>query len=253
MIGDDEVEVWFADPAAIDAGAVAILDAGERARMERFVFERDRQLFLAAHALVRRSLSRHADVAPDAWRFRAENGEKPVIAGPAPVPPLSFNLSHCRGLVACAIARGREVGVDVERIAELPRDLIDTIASPAEAAALRALPAAAQAERFFTLWTLKEAYVKARGQGLALPVEEACFYFGAPGAPGAPGALSPPGAPGAPGVLSPPLAPPRFVPGPPLADDPAAWMFVRLRPTQEHCAALCIARPPARATQHWAR
>ena len=233
MIGDDEVEVWFADPAEVDAGAVALLDADERARMGRFMFERDRQLFLAAHALVRRTLSRHADVDPAAWRFAAEEGGRPVLAGPAPVPPLCFNLSHCRGLVACAIARDRHVGVDVERVAELPRDLIDSITSPAEAAALRSLPAEAQAERFFTLWTLKEAYVKARGQGLALPVEEACFYFGAPGERGG--------------------ATPRFGPGPALADDPAAWMFVRLKPTLEHCAALCIGRPPARVTQFWAR
>jgi 4'-phosphopantetheinyl transferase len=233
VIGDAEVELWFADPAEIDAGAIELLDAGERARMERYKFERDRQLFLAAHALVRRALSRHADVHPAAWRFATESGGKPVLAGPAPVPPLCFNLSHCRGLVACAIARDRHVGVDVERVAELPRELIDSIASPDEAIALRSLPAAAQPERFFTLWTLKEAYVKARGQGLALPVEEACFYFGAPGGPGG--------------------ATPRFVPGPQLADDPAAWMFVRLRPTLEHCAALCIGRPPARVTQFWAR
>lgn len=230
-LGEGDVEVWFADPAVIDAAAITLLDAEERARMARFVFERDQRLYLAAHALVRRALSRHADVDPAAWRFVAEEGGRPVLAGPAPVPPLRFNISHCRGLVACAIARDRDVGVDVERIADLPRDLIDRIASPAEAAALRALPAAAQAERFFTLWTLKEAYVKARGKGLALPVEQACFYFDAPGAG----------------------APPRFVPGPELADRPAAWMFVRLRPTPEHCSALCIGHPPARVIQRWER
>ncbi len=240
MTGEGGVEVWFADPAEIDDAAIALLDEGERERMERFLFERDRRLYLAAHALVRRALSRHADVDPAAWRFAAEEGGRPVLAGPAPVPPLRFNLSHCRGLVACAIARERDVGIDVERITELPRELIDRIASPGEAAALRALPAGAQPERFFTLWTLKEAYVKARGLGLALPVEQACFYFDAPGS-GAPGSAAPGSA-----------APPRFEPGPALADDPAAWMFVRLRPTPEHCAALCIGRPPARVTERWA-
>jgi 4'-phosphopantetheinyl transferase len=229
---EDEVEVWFADPADASDAEVALLDAEERARMERFLFERDRRLYLAAHVLLRRTLSRHAGVDPAAWRFTAEDGGKPVLAGPAPVPPLRFNLSHCRGLVGCAVARDREIGVDVEAVAEMPHDLIDRISSPAEAAALRALPAAAQPERFFTLWTLKEAYVKARGLGLALPVEEACFHFDADDRL-------------------------RFDPGPALDDDPAAWTFVRLRPTPGHCAALCIARPPARRparlTQHWAR
>ena len=230
----DEVELWLADPADAGDAALALLDVEERARMGRFVFEKDRRLYLAAHALVRRALSRRAAVDPAAWRFVAEAGGRPVIAGPAPVPPLRFNLSHCKGLVACAVAEGRDVGVDVEALGELPRDLIDRICAPAEAAALRALPPEAQPERFFTLWTLKEAYVKARGQGLALPVEEACFELAAPGTPGA-------------------EAPPRFRPGPVLDDDPAAWMFVRLRPTPAHCAAVCIARPPARLVLRWDR
>lgn len=232
----DEVELWLADPADAGDAALALLDEGERERMGRFVFEKDRRLYLAAHALVRRALSRRAPVDPAAWRFAAEDGGRPVIAGPAPVPPLRFNLSHCAGLVACAIAEGRDVGVDVEPLAEVPRDLIDRICAPAEAAALRALPPAAQPERFFTLWTLKEAYVKARGLGLALPVEEACFELGAPGAPGAPDADAP-----------------RFRPGPALDDDPAAWLFVRLRPTPAHCAAVAIARPPARLVLRWDR
>jgi 4'-phosphopantetheinyl transferase len=227
----DEVEVWFADPADVDDAAAALLDDDERARMARFLFERDRRLFLAAHALVRRTLSRHADVAPAAWRFTTEAGGRPVLAEPA---PLRFNLSHCHGLVACAVARDRDEGGDVERVVELPHELIDRICSPAEAAALRALPAAARPERFFTLWTLKEAYVKARGLGLALPVEQACFHLDPPGAPGADAAL-------------------RFEPGPALEDDAAAWMFVRLRPTPAHCAAVCVARPPARVRRYWAR
>jgi 4'-phosphopantetheinyl transferase len=224
----DDVEVWFADPADTDEGEAALLDDGERARRGRFVFERDRRLYLAAHALVRRTLSRHADVEPAAWRFTTEDGGKPVIAGPAPVPPLRFNLSHCRGLVACAVAHGREVGVDVELVAGVPEGLVERICAPAEAAALRSLPAEAQPERFFALWTLNEAYVKARGLGLALPVEQVGFGFGEGGEV-------------------------RFEPDPALGEDPAAWQIVRMFPTPGHCAAVCIARPPAVVVQRWAR
>jgi 4'-phosphopantetheinyl transferase len=222
------VEVWFADPADANEAAEALLDDGERARMGRFVFEKDRRLYLAAHALVRRTLSRHADVDPAAWRFATEEGGKPVIAGPSGAPPLRFNLSHCRGLVACAVARDREVGVDVEPRADVPEGLVDRICTPAEAAALRALPPSAQPDRFFTLWTLKEAYVKARGLGFALPVEQVGFGFGD-------------------GDTL------RFEPDPALGEDPAAWLILRLHPTPAHCAALCVARPPAEITQHWAR
>lgn len=224
----DEVEVWFADPATVEEAEAALLDDEERTRMGRFLFERDRRLYLAAHALVRRTLSRHADVEPAAWRFTTEAGGRPVIAGPAVGPAMRFNLSHCRGLVACAVARDREIGVDVELVAEVPEGLVDRICAPAEAAALRALPPAAQPERFFTLWTLKEAYVKARGQGLALPVECAVFELGAGDSL-------------------------RFEPDPALEDDGEAWMFVRLRPTPSHCAAICVSRPPARVVERWAR
>jgi 4'-phosphopantetheinyl transferase len=205
------VELWLADPEhsrepAARAEAYATLDAAERARMAQYAFERDRTLFLTARTLARRALSRHARVAPSEWIFDTSPHGRPFVAGPTPVPPLDFNLSHCDGLVACALtSSGARVGVDVERIAALPVDLIDEICSAREAAALRALPAAARAERFFTL-----------GLGLSLPFEQVEFALD--------------------GEV------PMFLPGPALEDRGEAWRFERLRPTLDHCAALCVSR-----------
>src|SRR5207253_1525523 len=86
------------------------------ARHRRFVFDRDRREYAAAHALLRTSLSRHADVAPESWTFHDEPGGKPSPVLEPGMPNLSCNLSHTRGLVACAIALGHPVGIDVEAI-----------------------------------------------------------------------------------------------------------------------------------------
>jgi 4'-phosphopantetheinyl transferase len=223
----DAIALWLADPARLDdaprdAAAHALLDDDERAREERFLFERDRRLYVAAHALLRTTLSRHAAVAPGAWRFSAEPSGRPVIVAPIPVPPLGFSLTHCPGLVGCAVVAGREIGVDVEAIRDVPHELAASVLAPAESAALAALPIGARAERFYALWTLKEAYVKARGTGLALPLPAIAF------------AIEP--ADGDDVV--------RFEPAPELGDDPARWTFAALRATAGHRAACCVATPP---------
>ena len=108
-------------------------------------------------------------------------GRAPVyVAGPRGKPALEggeieFNVSHSGGLVALAVARGRAVGVDIERITETPprARIAEHFFAPAEVAALRALPADEQTEAFFRCWTRKEAYLKARGDGLS--VELASF------------------------------------------------------------------------------
>ncbi|MGH9333944.1 MAG: 4'-phosphopantetheinyl transferase family protein, partial [Vicinamibacteria bacterium] len=91
--------------------------------------------------------------------------------------PLRFNLSHTSGLIVCLVARGRQVGVDVEdrsRGGEL-LDVADRFFSPFEVQALRALPEEDQIDRFFFYWTLKESYIKARGLGLAIPLSQFSF------------------------------------------------------------------------------
>jgi len=230
QLGADEVHVWLAwtdavDPVA-DARCATLLSAEERARHDRFHFERDRQLYRVAHALVRTSLSRYAPVAPAAWRFVATpHGRPELLPGNGGVP-LRFNLSHTRGLVACVVSLAREVGVDVEA-EERPGNPLDRVSdhfAPAEVAALRALPAAAQPTRFFTLWTLKEAYIKARGLGLAIPLDR--FSFEVPASSSTPITIA-------------------FTP--PIDDDPASWHFESMQPGPRHFLA-CAARRRAGET-----
>lgn len=145
----------------------AFLDEKERARAARFYFEDDRRSYVAAHALLRAALSKRADRPPQDWRFAAAARGKPYLLDPP--CDLRFSLTHTRGMAAVAIAEGVEVGVDVEsadRRADSMK-LAERFFAPEEVALLRTLDGAARREAFFAIWTLKEAVVKATGQGLA--------------------------------------------------------------------------------------
>lgn len=148
---------------------MAQLSAEERAQHARFVQAHDRRDYAAAHALLRSALSFYDPRPPASWTFVAGEWGKPRLASPE---RLTFNLSHTRGLVACAIGHGADngpdIGIDVESVNEAID--IEAIAqhnfSPREVAQLMALPAHQRAERFIDFWTLKEAYVKATGNGI---------------------------------------------------------------------------------------
>ncbi len=161
------------------AASLSSLSDDERARSARFVFDRDRVEYAAAHALLRTSLSVYAEGEPAAWIFGREPGGKPVLAA-AHGAALAFNLAHTRGLVACAITGGADVGVDVEAVdRDVPDAVIGRVFSAAEQSALRRCPTdASRRERVLELWTLKEAYLKATGLGLARPPRSVCFEIG---------------------------------------------------------------------------
>ena len=221
----DEVHVWYVgvdevgDPCPADDEKTLSLD--EQSRGARFVFEKDRRLYLAAHVLARSVLSKYAAVAPSEWRFESEPGGKPRISGPAGVPALRFNLSHTHGLAAVAVTLDDEIGVDVERITSpVDMDLARNCFSPGEIAWLDSTPAAEQPNRFFEIWTLKEAYLKARGTGLSLPLKE--FSVCAMGDVAA--TISFCGS---------------------IVDDPAAWQFHRSQITPQHQLAVAVRRPTA--------
>lgn len=150
----------------------ALLDESEQARAARFVFEPDRHAYIAAHALLRRALSARVDVAPRDWRFAtAARGKPYLIATPR---DLRFSLSHTRGMTAVAVVEGYEIGVDVEepRGAREPLKLAARFFAADETAALRAIDdEAAQREAFLRIWTMKEAVIKATGQGLACALD----------------------------------------------------------------------------------
>lgn len=171
---------WLPNPSQI-------LAADECERAAHFRLPRDRDRFVAARIVLRVILGHYLSIAPQEIRFSYGPHGKPALATEHAANGLRFNLSHSSGVVLIALARGREVGVDVEYIR--PNLEYDQLAvqffSPAEAAALRALPAERRVAAFFACWTRKEAYVKARGDGLVYPLDRFTVSL----APGEPAAL----------------------------------------------------------------
>ena len=159
----------------------------EIARGERFSFERNRQHFIVARGVLRAILSRYVSVDPSQLGFSYSHYGKPALATAPGRDWLRFNVSHSHELALYAITRGREVGVDIEQLrADVASEAIaERYFSPCEVAMLRTLPAHFRCEAFFTCWTRKEAYIKARGEGLAFPLDR----FDVSLAPGEPAAL----------------------------------------------------------------
>ena len=170
---DRSVEVWLAAPEALAEDGHRLRDElslAEHARMARFRFERDSELYLASHVFLRQVLSLYGPHAPAAWQFDTGVRGRPEIAR-AQQPQgarLRFSLSHTHGLVAVAVARGWDVGVDVERHrADLDVDGLAALALAAPERAWHArLGPAERATAFVTLWTVKEAVLKACGAGI---------------------------------------------------------------------------------------
>src|SRR5262249_32046832 len=152
----DQVHVWYAFTAKCHDPQILrrcenVLSEQERSRCQRFHFDRDRKTFLVAHALVRTVLSNYAPVPPLAWRFTVSTHGKPEIDGGEADLGLRFNLSHTDGLVACAVALRREVGVDVENCDRRPISpgLAERFFAREETAQLDALPAEERRRVFF--------------------------------------------------------------------------------------------------------
>lgn len=184
----EEVHVWR---AWLDAGESevarlrALLSDEERARADRFYFAKDRRHFTVARGLLRALAARYTGRPAELISFTYNEYGKPSLSDEG--AELRFNLSHSKGLALYAFARGREVGVDVEFSREDfgGEEIASRFFSPAEVAALRALPDAEKTRAFFNCWTRKEAYIKAHGLGLSLPLEG----FDVSLAPGQPAAL----------------------------------------------------------------
>ena len=175
-LGPNEVHVWRASLACQPATLhwqEATLAEGEKSRAQRFLFERDRNHYIAGRGILRDLLGKYLSCAPAGLRFRYGPQEKPSLDAEVTPKSAHFNLSHSQGLAVFAFSLGREVGIDLEFIR--PDFATDDIAarffSARELAELRALPAELRGEGFFLCWTRKEAYVKARGAGLHIPLE----------------------------------------------------------------------------------
>jgi len=153
----------------------AALSPEEKDRAGRFVQERHRQQYILAHGLLRFALSEvQSQVAPSDWSFCRDRYGRPFVASPATARPVYFSLSHTDGCVACAVSGFERVGVDVERIQQRGSlwDVVSRACSAEEIETLRGLAPEQFVERFFDYWTLKEAYLKAMGRGLSLPLDQ---------------------------------------------------------------------------------
>jgi len=223
-----DVHIWFRSTGSLDeaaiAAAVSVLSDDELAQYRRFHFVRDARDYAAAHALLRHTLSRDGDRAPERWCFDKGANGKPFLidAGDAPA---SFSLSHAHGMVACAVTNGADVGVDVECIDRdvNAADIAARFFAPAEAAHLIQCDADARRERFFDLWTLKEALVKALGAGMAMSLSSLAFTVDS-------GGLIRLGAPAA-------------------VVDPRAWEFGLFAPGPRYRLAVAARRSPVHAAR----
>lgn len=161
-----------------------LLTEEERHQERRFFFAKDQHRYLVTRALLRTTLSRYAPIAPEQWSFYRNAYGRPEIANDdCRANEISFNVSHTLGLIMLAVTGKCLLGVDTEnvRTRQVSPDLATHFFSRAEATALQRLPVELQHERFFQYWTLKESYIKARGMGLSIPLDQFSFHFSADG------------------------------------------------------------------------
>jgi 4'-phosphopantetheinyl transferase len=171
---NNAAHVWLLRPETVTdpvrlATSSELLSPDETTRYRRYRFADDRHLYLVAHAMLRRVLSTYVDVDPSDWRFSPNQHGRPEIAAPGIPQPLRFNLSHTRGLVVCLVTQGADCGVDAEEISvhRHATGIAEKMFADTEQQVLQQLDGQVFLERFFTYWTLREAWCKACGIGLA--------------------------------------------------------------------------------------
>jgi 4'-phosphopantetheinyl transferase len=180
-----QIDLWCAYPNYITDPALLqqyrkLLCETEQQQEQRFYFARDRHRYLVTRILVRSVLSRYAPVAPNEWRFDTNAYGKPHIANCEQLrKTIAFNVTHSDNLVILGVANEHALGLDTEnaraRIVSL--ELADAYFAPEEVTDLRAQSTERQQRRFFEYWTLKESYIKARGMGLSIPLDQFSFSF----------------------------------------------------------------------------
>lgn len=190
VLAEDEVHVWRVDLQVSDnleRYLWSLLDDDERCRADRFHFAQHRRRFVVARGALRTILAHYLEARPTDIRFQTNAYGKPFLASDQASTGLAFNLSHSNSLALVGIACHREIGVDLELVRAdfATEEIAGRFFSPGEVAALQALPADARAQGFFNCWTRKEAFIKAKGMGLSMPLDR----FDVSLAPGEPARL----------------------------------------------------------------
>jgi 4'-phosphopantetheinyl transferase len=230
QIAPGEIHLWlsFYDEITDErllASYRDLLAEEEKGQQRRFYFAKDRHRYLVTRAMVRTVLSRYVSINPEDWMFSVGAHGRPEIANAEITrEQLSFNISHTDGLIVLAVAKRRELGVDVENFLarEVSIDIADRFFSPDEVAALALVPKHQQPYRFFEYWTFKEAYIKARGMGLSLPLDKFSFHY--PGTGEVEMAIHPE-----------------------LRDHSSRWQFWQFRPGSQYLVAICAERIGSRS------
>lgn len=181
LSGTDSVDahIWRISLETGDANInrlLWVLSDEELQRANRFHFEQDRKRFVVARGLLRMLLSDYCNSHPVEHYFNYNSYGKPALSGN---PHIRFNVSHAGDMVLIGICCGREIGVDVERIRPFERaeQIVERYFSTLERSAFRSLPEHLRDKAFFTCWTRKEAYIKAVGKGMSLPLNKFSISF----------------------------------------------------------------------------
>ncbi len=186
----DEIHLWLIDlifNIAVLVGLVNTLSEEEIAHANRYRLSTDRDGYRYTHAALREILSRYGSLSAKEIAFSKDQYGKPTLA--TGIPAVEFNLSSSANYALVAVSAAAPVGVDIEKIqplAEIP-DMIRRNFSPSEIQAFEQLPPDKMLDSFYTLWTAKEAYVKARGRGISIPFDQfsvshpvSSFFLGDP-------------------------------------------------------------------------
>lgn len=184
-IENNDIDLWYVYDDNIKRNQyidkyIDLLTKAEYQRYQRFYFDKDRKQYLLTRALVRSVLSLYIPfILPNEWRFELNDYGKPHIDRDFINTSMRFNVSHTKNLIVMAVTKKREVGVDVEYISQKDNliEMAKRFFSPVESNQLLRLPREKQYHRFFDLWTLKEAYIKACGKGLSIPLDHFSYSF----------------------------------------------------------------------------
>jgi 4'-phosphopantetheinyl transferase len=187
LLPSEIAELWLVQLDEVSTfdkeGYISLLSSEELSRYERFHFKSDRDRYLTTRALIRTTLSKYFPIRPEKWEFTKSKWGRPAIAPSVLDTSLSFNISHTSNFVVLAVVADGTIGVDVEAVTDhvSPLDVAGTFFSRHEYVELKAMPAQHRLRRFYEFWTLKEAYLKALGAGLSLPLNSLVADLSSPG------------------------------------------------------------------------